>query len=732
MAGESISLTASERARAQRAASNANLFLMVVQQITVGGIMILFANDVLGFSATVIAILLAAQPVAEILRIPLLGVVERLGTRRSFAISSWVRFAALVVLIVMPFEWLSLPLFGLLLLITMAAWTIFTVTAWGVSMLTISTPQDRGDFFGKMRARFQYMQVIGILFIAFYIGDRVTAFEYRMLLVLALVLVVQRYWCERQLPDVRFPAETAHGPKKPLWRLFRESRLFGAPFWICLLVVVTQTPALVMYLRQALHIPSNLVTGYLVLVALGGAVTLVLWGKLSDALGYRPFLLGLQILSLCSAPLLFFVLPFPSDAKGLSGLPADQWWSLATLSVFATLWGAFTAGTGIGQTSLLLAHVEHRDAFRLQGLLTTIVSLAMALVTILLGQLVNHVAGTDMLVGWFHTDLFKNWYVSGIVLVNIGIFLLVLRMPNMRPEFSMTAFFTALFVQPARHLHLRTKVGAEDEQARLATARWFGRRPHPLALDPLIEFLDDPSYDVRVEAIRSVAVTESKAAARKLLTMLEDGEYIHFWDHIAWALGELRHEEAIPVLARRLADAQLANRTRAMCACALATLEARNQASLIARAMEEPGVDSFLRTSGCRALLRLGVHEECRTIYRVLDDAELFVDRYELVTLVCRHLGIGTGWLLDRRPGDRMGEMLERWVANLPAQRRADGRELIRQLHDHSEALSERFLRETREMPPHPWLTPLREMVEAGEARRALRLLQAAWLATRP
>jgi len=72
MAGESISLTASERARAQRAASNANLFLMVVQQITVGGIMILFANDVLGFSATVIAILLAAQLVAEILRIPLL------------------------------------------------------------------------------------------------------------------------------------------------------------------------------------------------------------------------------------------------------------------------------------------------------------------------------------------------------------------------------------------------------------------------------------------------------------------------------------------------------------------------------------------------------------------------------------------------------------------------------------------------------------------------------------
>ncbi len=726
-------LNEAARRRAQRAALRANLFLMVVQQITVGGIMILFATDVLGFPASVIALLLAAQPGAEILRIPLLGFVERLGTRRSFTISFIVRLGVLIFLLAWPFDQLGLPLFAALLLLTMAVWTIFSATAWGVAMLHITTQEDRGSFFGRMRASFQYMQVVCTIAIACWVGASVTAFEYKILLVVAAVLVVQRQFYDHQLPDVRVSQPTRSVEKLSLWQLLRRSRLFGPPLWVCILVVVTQTPAFILYLRQGLLFPSNLVTAYLVLVALGGAVTLVLWGKLADAIGYRPFLLGLQVLSLLGIPLLFFIHPFTALTDGWANILPNQGMSLLVLGVYGLLSGAFAAGVMIGQTSLLLSHIERHEAFRLQGLLTTIVSVIMAGVTIALGHLINIVAQTSPPTGasqpFWHIDPFKAWYAALFTVVNGAVILLLLRIPNMRPEFSMTAFFTALFVQPTRHLHLRTQVNARDEQARLATARWFGRRPHPLALDPLITFLDDPSYDVRVEAIRSVAVTGSRAAGARLLIMLEDPEEVHFWDHIAWALGELGYQEAAPVLVRHLTNSELPDRPRAMSAGALAALGANEHAPAIERAMQDPRAGSFLRTASCRALLRIGEAQAASTIYRVLDEAGLFVERLELVTLVCRRLGLDTAWLLDRRHGERMPDMLARWASDQEPGIGTQAREIIRQLNEDSEALHTHFLQRTKNQTG-PWLTPLRNDVAAGKAHGALRMVEAAWLVT--
>lgn len=733
---EPAPLTEAQRKAAQRAASSANLSVMIVQQVLAGGVMILFATDVLGLEATVIGLLLALQPAIEVLRVPLLGFVESLGTRRAFRLSAWIRLGVVVLLLLLPLAWLTLPVFGALLFVNMAAWIVLTLTAWGPTMFSIATVEDRGEFFGRMRARFSIVQVLGILLIALGIGETMTLLEYKAILVVVVLLMLHRWYWESKLPEAAWPGPTGAKPAKreSLWQLARRSRLFRAPLVISILILVTQTPAIIMYLRQGLDVPANLVTAYLTLSALGAAFSLVLWGKLSDALGYRPVLMGLQILSLLVTPLLFLVVPFPEGlAPGWQIPDRGQIVSLAVLGAYGFFSGAFTAGIGIGQTSLVLAHLDPRDALRLQGLLTTVVSVFVAVVTIVLGDFVTRVArsadDTTLLHGLLHTDLFKSTYVFGIMAINLVVFTLTLRMPNLRPEFSLTAFFTSLFVQPGRHLQLRSRVTARHDEERLGTARWFGRRPHPLALDPLIRFLDDPSYDVRVEAIRSLAVTRSHVAAARLRQMLEDPEEVHFWEHVAWALGELRAEEAIPVLAGHLANETLSNRTRAMCAGALGRLQALPQAGAIAAAMESRFADSFLRTFGARALLKMRDDRHAELVLRVLDGAEFFQERYELMTLVADRMGLDVQWLLDGRPGERMPEMLRRWLENQATPLAPEGEQLLANLsEDDRSFLRETFLERCPDSPSNPWLAALRRLTGDGECSGALHLLLAAWL----
>ena len=55
---------------------------------------------------------------------------------------------------------------------------------------------------------------------------------------------------------------------------------------IAVLLGLSTFPIYVVYLKQFLHVPSDIVGGFICAASLGGALSLLFWGKLADTIGY--------------------------------------------------------------------------------------------------------------------------------------------------------------------------------------------------------------------------------------------------------------------------------------------------------------------------------------------------------------------------------------------------------------------------------------------------------------
>ena len=117
-------------------------------------------------------------------------------------------------------------------------------------------------------------------------------------------------------------------------------------------------------------------------------------------------------------------------------------------------------------------------------------------------------------------------------------------------------------------------------------ARSLGDSPNPLNIAPLAELLQDPSFEVKTEAIRSLARARSEFAGRKLMEILEDDERRYLWDHTAWALGELGNAPAVALLIERLKPTSPV-RARAMAARALGKIGYRQAIDSILQTLNE-------------------------------------------------------------------------------------------------------------------------------------------------
>jgi hypothetical protein len=249
------------------------------------------------------------------------------------------------------------------------------------------------------------------------------------------------------------------------------------------------------------------------------------------------------------------------------------------------------------------------------------------------------------------------------VLGTAAILLQLRRIPNTRPYFDVTDFFMALSTSPLRVTYAHRNVYHEDESKRMHTANWLGQQASPMVLDALVELLGDPSYDVRVAAIRGLAQTKSALAGDKLLGMLQDENHRSVADHIAWALGELAYAPARDELVKQLSP-DSAVRVRAMAARALGKLGDASVALALAGLITDASLQTshHLVSSACRALLRLGNTDHMPQIFRMLNALSTREDRYELMDVLCHYLEITNEWVLkaysSTSPRDALSEHL--------------------------------------------------------------------------
>jgi HEAT repeat protein len=243
---------------------------------------------------------------------------------------------------------------------------------------------------------------------------------------------------------------------------------------------------------------------------------------------------------------------------------------------------------------------------------------------------------------------------------------LVLKLPNLKPWFGVGDFFQVIRLQPWRSLLGSRRVYDESEEARIDLARTFGDSLNPLNLQPLAELLNDPSYEVKIEAIRSLARSRSGFAGDRLLEILEDPERRALWDHAAWGLGELSHVPAVDCLIERLGESNPV-RARAMAARALGKIGDHRAVEPLLKALREEDRHLHVVSSCCWALLHLDIQAEAESALEGILLLRAREERYELLSIFCRWMHLSDRWLLVSDSRTSAWQSMADYIEGMPA-----------------------------------------------------------------
>ncbi len=647
-------LTPSQRARGQRAAVFGTVLVGLVQQIALGQIMMLYANDVLGFSPRKIAGVLAAVPLVALVRMPLLGTIRKIGMVRSAMLSEGLALLVVAGIILVPAAQMSFPLFLAMVMIFAGSRQIGTGSVWQPLLRGVTTARDRGRFYARMRFGLMTVTAVGMSVLPWIVGESITEDQYKWLLGVALLGLLNRMFWLRSIPqgpglEVEDGNASAGAALSRTWKTLRTAAVLRRPLLIVSLMTLVAIPVYVVYLRTMLEVPASVVTLFIVAIQLGGAISLLAWGRVADAIGFRPMFRGLIILSLLMMPLHLLVAPFSGGDFAWSQLELRELVTVLVLLSQGLIGGALASGKGIAVTSIQHYQVSDNESLEAMNAWNTVVFIIGAATAFFHGFFLQDVVIPRGMQSFFNNVLYFDWMKGFILFVNVPVQLVVLwqlgKLTNTRPYFGVTDFFSSLSSGFVRSSLARRYIFHEDEGRRANVARWFGENLNPVNLDPLLRLLSDPSYDVKVATIRSLARTASPLAGEHLLKVLGDTDKRHLADHVAWALGELRYEPAFDCLVSLL-ESHHPSRIRAMAARALGKIGKRAAIEPLVGVVRDPTARAHELSSACRSLIRLKAINQAEAIFdtfAALDDQQ---ERFELADALCEVLNISNRWLL--------------------------------------------------------------------------------------
>ncbi|MBL4575289.1 MAG: MFS transporter [Opitutaceae bacterium] len=657
-------LTERERKEGQRTALRFNLFGQLIQFIVLGQFLQLFASDVLGMKPTRIAAILSIIPLMLFLRVFMIERVRKIGRVKLLVWANIVRLLVMLVIFFLPVSLMSFGVLVTVLVIFSLAQQLGMGTVWQPLLRDITTVKDRGQFFSRMRMAFTLVNTGVLLLISVFVGERVTAFSYKALLLLAILGVINSIFWASRIPDVDSKNRNPSAMKRKrlgflrFIKTCRESPLLRKPLLIIAMFQVAVMPMMVVYFREVLHLPAHLISIYLLMITLGAAVSFLIWGKIADSIGFQPMLKGLLVLNIVISPLFLLIAPFNQEVGVMVGSidisHAITWVILIFLGLTG---GALASGAGIAMTTIQHYHVRAKDSLESMNLFDIAIGLVTAGSMFFSGYLIEEIAlpagVVSFLGGFVHLDWVKVFLVAVIPAIQVCIFLMVRKLPNTRPAYAMDDFFGTLLNSPIRTLMAQRNTFHTDERVRVDLARWLGHSENPLAIDSLIELTRDPSYDVKVEAVRSLGLSHSSEAGEVLLNIIKDEKKQHLVDHVAWALGELRYVEAIPQLVERLSP-EFPFRIRAMAARALGRIGDPSTIEPIADTLRNPDIIPHIRSSCVKALISLDSKNQAKLIFVSFDLLDNRYESVELMAAFCEWMGASSEWLLRRKTEQSM------------------------------------------------------------------------------
>lgn len=435
-------------------------------------------------------------------------------------------------------------------------------------------------------------------------------------------------WCSAFIPGGA-PKPLVAGEARPK-RDLREAvqdRNFRL-YLICVGIIILATTPVASFIPLYMTEQVGLSAGNVVLLQVGTLfgtlVTSYLWGWVADRYGSKPVMyFGLWLRALI--PLALLLIPRGSAV------------SLYVAIGISLLQGIADMGWGIGSTRILYVSVvppaKKADYMALYfawiGVLGGISQLTG-------GWILDWTAGLSGQLWFFTLDAYSPLFFSGILLI-------VVSLPLVRRMRADNRFgigqFVGIFLRGNPFLAMGSLIRyqySRDEHAAVLVTERLGEAKSLLTVDELLDALHEPRFQVRFEAIISIARMPPDPRLRDALIETLNGTELALSAMAAWALGRMGDVEAIPAL-RAALDSPY-HSIQAHSARALGSLRARELAPLIRERLAVEN-DKGLQMAYASALGNMQDRDAAGLILNLLEQTTNDKARLELALVLARLVG---------------------------------------------------------------------------------------------
>jgi MFS family permease len=611
------------------AADSANA--VFVQFTFFGSVFILFLSE-LGLSKSQMGFLLSLIPFSGLVALFIAPSVARFGYKRTFLTFFGLRKMVTAFLLLTP--WVAS-------VVGAQGTTIFVAIIVAIFALCRATAETgkypwlqeyipnnvRGKYAATSNIFTTLVGLLAITIAGLVIGRTVGLNGFTLLIAAGVVFGLISVWAHTFIPGGA-PREIERGKAyyHALIEALRDKDFFRYLTGAALITLAT-TPLgsfLPLFMQDQVGLNSGNVVHLQTGTLLGGLLSGYVWGWAADRYGSKPVMLSGGSVSLL-LPLLWMVMPRHADLSLYIAL------GIAFLQGFANM------GWGIGSTRLLFVSIvpaEKKTDY--MALYYTWIGVIGGLSQLIGGRVLDYSQAISGQFFIFNLDPFTPLFIGGMALPLLSILLL----RGVRADTAVgVGEFAGLFLRGNPFLAAESLIRyhlAKDEHATVLVTERLGKAKSLLTVDELLEALADPRFNVRFEAIISIArLRPDQRLIKALVDILESGEP-SLGVVAAWALGRLGDERAREPL-RAALDSNYRS-IKAHSSRALGTLEDTEVIPLLLqRLVCEP--DYGLRIAYASALGKLGAQEATgellALLYNSLDESA----RMELALAVARIVG---------------------------------------------------------------------------------------------
>ncbi|MBX3001766.1 MAG: MFS transporter [Caldilineaceae bacterium] len=601
------------------------------QFIYFGSAFVLFLNE-LGLSKTEIGLILSLIPLTACMAPFIAPLTARVGYKRTFVIFYLARKLITFLLLLTP--WV-LTEFGDQVI-------FFYVTGVVALFSTIRSIEETAYYpwvqeFVPNTVRGKYSATSNILsgitgFVAVGIAglvlDRTVGLDgFMLLFAVGTLFGLFSVWASTFIPGGAPDPQAAAG-RRDLWAALGDADF--RRYLIGLALITLGTVPLASFLPLFMQEQVGLSAGSVVLLQMGTLLgTLVsgyLWGWAADRYGSKPIMLtGLIMLVLI--PLLWWTIP-----KGVA-------LSLPLALIIAFLQGTANLGWGIGAGRLLFVSIvptaKKRDYMALYFAWAGITAAFSQFVG---GRALDFSQGISGSFLFLELDPYTPLFLAAVLLPLVSVGLLhAIRGDS---PFS-TAQFAGFFLRGNPVLALGSLIRfyrARNEHDTVLITERMGEIRSPLAVDELLDALTDPRFNVRYEAILSIArMPADPRLTRALIKVLQE-DLPAMSVVAAWALGKIGEDQHE---AREALQTALSSKYRSVQAHSVRALGSLGDSSivptLLARLTAER--DEGLRVACASTLGKLGAREAIHPMLSLLRASQDETMRMELALALARIVG---------------------------------------------------------------------------------------------